>query len=304
MGRRVRPVFRLLSRAVAALATSPREAPLPRRSGTHWPAGGRKNLRASSPPGGEGDPRCPDPGKETAGNLRAARLAAARDALLAMKHGSSAGSRRLAQRRNGLRRRRRSPRPGMGRRFLAKDAAQSSFLTLLPRSNPEESISPRSRRRLPETAHHLRRNQGDRLDPQGKDELRPCNSFAEKDPERGDLAPQDRRPPRSWRRSIRNDPRTSAADRVAPVEGEDLRAVVDSDRTKGSVAKTPSDVRSPPRRKGRRVSGGEEAVPDRNRAFPRVFLPKAFLERNASRPNVVYQAIVHRSSSGCSAIPT
>jgi len=28
-------------------------------------------------------------------------------------------------------------------------------------------------------------------------------------------------------------------------------------------------------------------------AFPRVFLPKAFLERNASRPNIVYQAIVH-----------
>ena len=28
-------------------------------------------------------------------------------------------------------------------------------------------------------------------------------------------------------------------------------------------------------------------------AFPRVFLPKAFLERNASRPHVVYQAIVH-----------
>ena len=28
-------------------------------------------------------------------------------------------------------------------------------------------------------------------------------------------------------------------------------------------------------------------------AFPRVFLPKAFLERNRSRPHVVYQAIVH-----------
>ena len=28
-------------------------------------------------------------------------------------------------------------------------------------------------------------------------------------------------------------------------------------------------------------------------AFPRVFLPKAFLEQNASRPHVIYQAIVH-----------
>jgi hypothetical protein len=76
----------------------------------------------------------PTPGKESAENLRASRLAAARDALLAMKHGFEHGFG------EGLRNDARmfgavAASPGgqewVGR-FLAKDAAQSSFLTILP----------------------------------------------------------------------------------------------------------------------------------------------------------------------------
>jgi hypothetical protein len=80
----------------------------------------------------------PTPEKESAGNLRAARLAAARDALLAMRHGFKHGFE------EGLRNDARlfgavAASPGgqewVGR-FLAKDASQSSFLTILPPEEP------------------------------------------------------------------------------------------------------------------------------------------------------------------------
>jgi enoyl-CoA hydratase len=76
----------------------------------------------------------PTPGKEAAGNLRSARVAAARDSLLAMRygyeHGFALGLRNDARMFGAV-----AASPGgqewVGR-FLAKDPVQSSFLTLLP----------------------------------------------------------------------------------------------------------------------------------------------------------------------------
>ena len=112
---------------------------VPRRNWDSIAAGQKQELsRLFERPEVRGILDAPTPGKESAGNLRAARLAASRDALVAMRYGYERG---FAE---GLRNDARmfgaiAASPGgqewVGR-FLAKDPAQSSFLTLLP---PEET---------------------------------------------------------------------------------------------------------------------------------------------------------------------
>jgi hypothetical protein len=112
---------------------------VPRRDWNALAAGGKEELsRLFARPEVRVLLEAPTPGKESAGNMRAARLAAARDALLAMKHGFERGFG------EGLRNDARmfgavAASPGgqewVGR-FLAKDAAQSSFLTILPPVEP------------------------------------------------------------------------------------------------------------------------------------------------------------------------
>ena len=146
-----------------------------------WPARGKEELAGLlARPEVMAILEAPTPGKESAGNLRAARLAAGRDTLLAMKHGYEHGFG------EGLRNDARmfgavaaSPtgQEWVGR-FLAKDAAQSSFLTLLPPAEPREGKAPPITKKAP----------GDRpitfveigeiaTDPQGEDAVRPCNAF-------------------------------------------------------------------------------------------------------------------------------
>ena len=125
-----------LPRAVAAARDFAAGArPVPRRDWNAMAGGRAEELaRLFARPDVQAILEAPTPGKETAGNLRAARLAAARDALLAMKHGFEHGFE------EGLRNDARmfgavaasaGGQEWVGR-FLAKDAAQSSFLTLLP----------------------------------------------------------------------------------------------------------------------------------------------------------------------------
>ena len=112
---------------------------MPRRDWNALAAGGKGGLsRLLARPEVRALLEAPTPGKESAGNLRAARIAAARDALLAMKHGFERGFE------EGLRNDARmfgavAASPGgqewVGR-FLAKDAVQSSFLTILPPAEP------------------------------------------------------------------------------------------------------------------------------------------------------------------------
>jgi len=129
-----------LPRAVAAAREfSAGFRPVPRRDWDALAAGWKEELSLLfARPEVRGLLEAPTPGKESAGNLRAARLAAARDALFAMKHGFERGFE------EGLCNDARmfgavAASPGgqewVGR-FLAKDAAQSSFLTILPPSEP------------------------------------------------------------------------------------------------------------------------------------------------------------------------
>ena len=126
--------------------------PIPRRDWDALSDGGKEELsRLFTRPEVTAILAAPTPGKDAAGNLRAARLAAARDALLAMKHGYEHGFG------EGLRNDARmfgavAASPGgqewVGR-FLAKDAAQSSFLTILPPDEPGGGISPPITKKAP-----------------------------------------------------------------------------------------------------------------------------------------------------------
>jgi len=87
------PASAALNRAIAvARSFAAGDRPVPRKD---WDAlaGGRKEelARLFDRPEVKAILESPTPGAETAGNLRAARLAAARDALLAMKHGFERG---------------------------------------------------------------------------------------------------------------------------------------------------------------------------------------------------------------------
>ena len=173
VGRRIRPVFLRTEasgrrRARLRRWKAPCVSPGLGRTGRRGEGGTCAPLR---PSGIAGHPRSPDPGKGNRGKFARARLAAARDALLAMKHGFERGFK------EGLRNDARmfgavAASPGgqewVGR-FLAKDAAQSSFLTILPQAESGEGRRPpRSRRRLPETAPSRSWRLGDRHNPQGK----------------------------------------------------------------------------------------------------------------------------------------
>jgi len=228
------------------------------------------NLRDSSPAGGEGDPRCPDPGKGDRGNLRAARLAAARDALLAMKHGFERGSRKACattQRSSAP-----SPPPPAarnGRSFPRKGRHPVVVHDLLPRPNPGGRIGPDHEEGSRRPPHHLRRDQGDRFDPKGKDELRPSNSFAEKDPERVISLLKDRPSPDPGGDRSGTIRERRRADRVAPVEGKISVRVVDLGPDEGfrrENARPTCEVLLVERTA--RSSGREEAVPYRNRGVP------------------------------------
>ena len=148
------PSSAALKHAVAAaLDFAAGRRPLPSRDWDALAGAGKEELaRLFARPEVKAILEAPTPGKESAENLRAARLAAGRDALLAMKHGYEHGFE------EGLRNNARMfgaivASPGgqewVGR-FLAKDAAQSSFLTLLPPAEPRvENPSPPITKKAP-----------------------------------------------------------------------------------------------------------------------------------------------------------
>ena len=241
----------------------------------------------------------PTPGKETAGNLRAARLAAARDALLAMKHGFEHG---FAE---GLRNDARmfgavAASPGgqewVGR-FLAKDAAQSSFLTILP---PPESVEGR---RPPIT----KKAPGDR--PISFVEIGEIASILKEKMNSGGVTPLPKKILNEAIALLTDRPSPAILAEIDPERSGNVGARIASLLSRGKISVRVVDLgpdegfrRENARptcevllveKDGKILWEGKKRFRTEPGAFPRVFLPKAFIERNASRPHVVYQAIVH-----------
>ncbi|MFZ2224835.1 MAG: SDR family NAD(P)-dependent oxidoreductase, partial [Candidatus Deferrimicrobium sp.] len=241
----------------------------------------------------------PTPGQETAGNLRAARLAAARDALLAMKHGFERGFE------EGLRNDARmfgavAASPGgqewVGR-FLAKDAAQSSFLTLLPPAEPVEEKRPPITKKAP----------GDR--PISFVEIGEIASILKEKMKSGDVTPLPKKILNEVISLLKDRPIPAILVEIDPEKSGNVGARIASLLSRGKISVRVVDLGPDEgfRRENARPTSevllvekdGEILWEGKKRfriepgALPRVFLPKAFIERNASRPHVVYQAIVH-----------
>ena len=295
------PSSAALPRAIAAAhAFAAGGRPVPRRDWDALATGRKEELaRLFARPEVKTILEAPTPGKEGAGNLRAARLAAARDALLAMRHGFEGGFG------EGLRNDARTfgaiaASPGgqewVGR-FLAKDAAQSSFLTLLPPAEPREEKPPPITKKAP----------GDR--PITFVEIGEIASILKEKMKSGHVMPLPKK--------ILNEVISLLKDRPSPAilreidfeKSGNVGARIASLLTRGKISVRVVDLGPDEgfRRENARPTcevllvekDGEILWEGKKRyrtepgALPRVFLPKAFLERNASRPHVVYQAIVH-----------
>ncbi len=295
------PSSAALPRAVAAARDfAAGRRPLPRRD---WDAlaGGRAEELALlfARPEVQAILEAPTPGQETAGNLRAARLAAARDALLAMKHGFERGFE------EGLRNDARmfgavAASPGgqewVGR-FLAKDAAQSSFLTLLPPAEPVEEKRPPITKKAP----------GDR--PISFVEIGEIASILKEKMKSGDVTPLPKKILNEVISLLKDRPIPAILVEIDPEKSGNVGARIASLLSRGKISVRVVDLGPDEgfRRENARPTSevllvekdGEILWEGKKRfriepgALPRVFLPKAFIERNASRPHVVYQAIVH-----------
>ena len=295
------PSSAALPRAVAAARDfAAGRRPVPRRD---WDtlAGGRAEELALlfARPEVQAILEAPTPGKETAGNLRAARLAAARDALLAMKHGFRARFRGgVAQRRKDVRRRRRlARRAGMGRPFPRQGRRPIVVPDPPPAGRTGRGEAAADHEEGPRRPPHLLRgDRGDRLDPKGKDEVRGVTPLPKKILNEVISLLKDR-------------PTPAILAEIDPEKSGNVGARIASLLSRGKISVRVVDLGPDEgfRRENARPTcevllvekDGEILWEGKKRfriepgAFPRVFLPKAFLERNASRPHVVYQAIVH-----------
>ena len=295
------PASAALPRAIAAArAFAAGERPVPRRDWDALAAGRKEELAILfARPEVKAILEAPTPGKETAGNLRAARLAAARDALLAMKHGFERGFE------EGLRNDARmfgavAASPGgqewVGR-FLAKDAAQSSFLTILPPADPAEGKRPPITKKAP----------GDR--PISFVEIGEIASILKEKMNTGGVTPLPKKILGDVIALLKERPSPAILREIDPATSGNVGARIASLLTRGKISVRVVDLGPDEgfRRENARPTcevllvekDGEILWEGKKRfrtepgASPRVFLPKAFLERNASRPHVVYQAIVH-----------
>ncbi len=295
------PSSAALPRAVAAahdFATGRRT--MPRRDWDTLAVGGKEELaRLFARPEVTAILEAPTPGNDSAGNLRAARLAAARDALLAMKYGYEHGFK------EGLRNDARmfgavAASPGgqewVGR-FLAKDAAQSSFLTILPPAEPGGKKSPPITKKAP----------GDR--PITFVEIGEIAAILKEKMKSGHVAPLPKKVLNEVIALLKDRPSPAILAEIDPEKSGNVGARIASLLSRGKISVRVVDLGEEEgfRRENARpacevllVEKDGEILWEGKKRFrtepgtlPRVFLPKAFLERNGSRPHVVYQAIVH-----------
>ena len=295
------PSSAALQRAVAAACDfAAGRRPLSRRDWDALAAGRKEELaRLLARPEVQAILEAPTPGKETAGNVLAARLAAARDALLAMKygfrHGFEEGLRNDARAFGAI-----AASPGgqewVGR-FVAKDPAQSSFLTILPPAEPRGDVRPPITKKAP----------GDR--PISFVEIGEIASILKDKMNSGGVTPLPKKILNDLISLLKDRPSPAVLAEIDPAASGNAGARIASLLSRGKISVRVVDLGEDEgfRRENARPTcevllvekNGEILWEGKKRfriepgAFPRVFLPKAFLERNAARPHVVYQAIVH-----------
>ncbi len=295
------PSSSALPRAVAAARDfAAGRRPLPRRDWDGLAAARNEELaRLFCRPEVQAILEAPTPGKETAGNLRAARLAAARDALLAMKfgfkHGFAEGLRNDA-RIFGAVAASAGGQEWVGR-FLAKDASQSSFLTLFTPAETGDDRRPPITKKAP----------GDR--PISFVEIGEIASLLKDKMQSGDITPLPKKTVNELITLLKSRPSPAILAEVDPAKSGNVGLRIASLLARGKISVRVVDLGTDEgfRRENARPTcevllvekDGEISWEGKKRfrteagAFPRVFLSKAFLERNAPRPHVVYQAIVH-----------
>lgn len=238
------------------------------------------------------------PAKENA-DLPSARRAAARDALLAMKHGYDHG---FAE---GLRNDARmfgavAASPGgqewVGR-FLAKDAAQSSFLTILPPLPSPASGRPPITKKAP----------GDR--PISSVEIGEIAAMLKEKLKSGSVTALPKSILSGVISILLERPAPPVLQELDPARAEKVGGRIASLLKRGKISVRVVDLgpeegfhreNARPACEVLLVEKGGELLWEGRKRFrsagegsPRIFLPKAFLERNASTPHVVYQAVIH-----------
>lgn len=241
----------------------------------------------------------PTPGKETAGNVRAARLAAARDALLAMKygyeHGFAEGLRNDA-RMFGAVAASHAGQEWVGR-FLAKDPVQSSFLTILPPARSLDEVRPPITKKAP----------GDR--PLTFVEIGEIASKLKEKMNSGQVSPLPKRILAEVISLLKERPAPSILRELDPGTAEKAPGRIASLLTRGKIAVRVVDLGEAdgfPRENARPTNEvllvekdgnllweGKNRFRSERGAAPRIFLAKGFLERNGSSPHVIFQAIIH-----------
>ncbi|HEX2709528.1 MAG TPA: hypothetical protein VHM68_01630, partial [Candidatus Deferrimicrobium sp.] len=182
-------------------------------------------------------------------------------------------------------------------RFLAKDAAQSSFLTILPTGEPGGKKLPPITKKAP----------GDR--PITFVEIGEIATILKEKMKSGHVTPLPKKMLNDVVSLLKNRPSPAVLAEIDPETSGNVGARIASLLSRGKISVRVVDLGPDEgfRRENARPTcevllvekDGEILWEGKKRfrtepgASPRVFLPKAFLERNISRPHVVYQAIVH-----------
>jgi hypothetical protein len=182
-------------------------------------------------------------------------------------------------------------------RFLAKDAAQSSFLTLL------SPLEPGGKKRPPIT----KKAPGDR--PITFVEIGEIASILKERMKSGHVTPLPKKILNEVISLLKDRPSPAILTEIDPEKSGTVGARIASLLSRGKISVRVVDLGPDEgfRRENARPTcevllvekdgeilwEGKKRFKTEPGAFPRVFLPKAFLERNAPRPHVVYQAIVH-----------
>lgn len=241
----------------------------------------------------------PTPGEETAGNIRSARLAAARDALRAMRfgfeHGFVEGLKNDAKSFGTVAA---SPagQEWVGR-FLRKDPVQSSFLALLPPEDPGNAHPHPVTKKAP----------GDR--PVSFVEIGEIAKIIKDKMREGKVTPLSAKILKEAAALVKDRPVPAILAEVDAAKAAHVGIRIASLLSRGKISVRVIDLGADEgfrrenarptcevllvEKNGELLWEGKKRFRSEPGAFPRIFLPKAFLERNASRPHVVCQAIVH-----------
>jgi len=182
-------------------------------------------------------------------------------------------------------------------RFLAKDPAQSAFLTILPPSTPPASASPPITKKAP----------GDR--PISSVEIAEIAAMLKEKLKSGSVTPLPKSILSGVISLLAERPAPPVLRALDPARAGKVGGKIASLLKRGKIAVRVVDLgpeegfrRENARpacevllveKDGELLWEGRKRFRNAGEGSPRIFLPKAFLERNGSTPHVVYQAVIH-----------